>query len=94
MRVNRESERRRDERTPHSGEVRISFDDPHPVTIQAELIEISDRGFRASHDSRALAPGLQVEYARCGSIGRARVIWTHVLDGRCVSGFLILPIDA
>jgi hypothetical protein len=88
------SDRRREERSPLSGAVEISFDDPNPVTVLAELIEVSDRGFRASHDSKLLAPGTEVRYARSGSAGVARVIWTHVLDGRCVSGFLVLPVDS
>jgi hypothetical protein len=83
-------ERRKEERSPYSGEIRISFDDPNPITVNAELIEVSERGFRAAHDSRLLAPGLEVRYARKGSAGKARVIWTHVLEGRCVSGFLVL----
>lgn len=89
--MNRIPDRRAEERSPHSGAVEISFDDPNPVNVQAELTEISDRGFRATHGSRALAPGLEVRYRRVGSSGRARVIWMHVLEGRCVSGFLVLP---
>jgi len=88
--MDRKPDRRNEERSPHSGTIRITFEDPNPVTLKAELIEISERGFRATHDSNALAPGLEVRYARRGSSGRARVIWTHVLEGQCVSGFLIL----
>lgn len=87
-------DRRREERSPLSGAIDISFADPNPITVKAELIEVSARGFRASHDSRLLTPGLEVLYARSGSVGRARVMWTHVLDGRCVSGFLILPVES
>jgi hypothetical protein len=83
-------ERRKEDRLPQSGAIEISFEDPNPVMIRADLIEISDQGFRATHDSKALAPGLEIQYAREGSSGTARVIWTHVLEGRCVSGFLIL----
>ena len=94
MDTNPKSERRREERLPRSGTIHIAFADPNPVTVEAELIEVSERGFRAAHDSRLLAPGLEVEYRRTGGSGRARVIWTHVLDERCVSGFLVLPVDA
>jgi hypothetical protein len=90
MDSNGKSERRSEERSPQSGAIEISFADPNPMTVRAELIEASERGFRASHDSRLLTVGLEVRYSRSGSSGRARVIWTHVLDGRCVSGFLIL----
>jgi hypothetical protein len=87
------ADRRQAERSPQSGPIEISFADPNPIAVSAELIEASDRGFRAAHDSRLLAPGLEVHYRREGASGRARVIWTHVLDGRSVSGFLILPAE-
>jgi hypothetical protein len=86
----RGADRRNETRSPQSGPVRILFADPNPIMVEAELIEVSERGFRAAHDSRILTPGLEVQYARAGSTGRARVIWTHVLADRCVSGFLIL----
>jgi hypothetical protein len=84
-------ERRKEQRSPQSGAIEISFADPGPVTVRAELLEVSGRGFRAAHDAKRLAPGLEVEYTGSRGSGRARVIWTHVLDGRCVSGFLVLP---
>jgi hypothetical protein len=83
-------DRRREERSPQAGAVELSFDDPNPITIEGELVEISERGFRLRHDSKELAPGLEVRYSRSDACGRARVIWTHVLEGRCVSGFLVL----
>ncbi len=61
------------------------------MTIQANLIEMSDKGFRAAHDSRSLVPGLEVRYKLAASSGRARVMWMRVLEGGCVCGFLILP---
>jgi hypothetical protein len=85
------SDRRKEERSPQSGAIEISFEDPVPVTVRAELLEVSARGFRAAHNEKALAPGLEVDYKSASSSGRARVIWTHVLEGRCVSGFLLLP---
>ena len=38
--MNSNPERRRDKRTPQSGPVEITFEEPTPVTIQANLIEI------------------------------------------------------
>jgi hypothetical protein len=83
-------DRRQEARSPQTGAIEISFEDPAPVIVEAELIEISGRGFRAAHNAKALSPGLEVEYQSSSSSGRARVIWTHVLEGRCVSGFLVL----
>jgi hypothetical protein len=90
MDSNRNPERRTEERSPQSGSIEISFEDPGPVTVRAELLEASARGFRAAHDEKSLAPGLEVDYRSASSSGRARVMWTHVLEGRCVSGFLLL----
>jgi hypothetical protein len=83
-------ERRQQERSPQSGAIELSFEDPNPVKVTAELIEISGNGFRAAHNAKGLAPGLIVHYVRGVNSGKARVIWTHVLEGRCISGFLIL----
>jgi hypothetical protein len=67
----------------------ISFEIPVETTISASLIETSSTGFRAAHDSTALEPGLSVSYKRDGVSGQACIIWTHILEGRRVSGFLI-----
>jgi hypothetical protein len=83
-------ERRSEIRLPVSGSIELSFEDPTLVTIQATLLETSTRGFRAAHDSNMLAPGLEVRFGHAGSQGRARVIWTHVLEGQRVSGFLLI----
>jgi hypothetical protein len=77
-------------RTPAHGAVELSFDFPAPTVIAAELIETSATGFRAAHDSKALEAGLEVSYQRPNATGRARVVWTHVLNGRRVSGFIVL----
>jgi len=90
MNIDRNPDRRQEPRTPHSGAIEISFADPAPKSVTAELIELSARGFRAAHGAKGLAPGLEVYYTRAGSSGRARVIWTHVLEGKCVSGFLTI----
>ena len=72
------------------GVVEISISQPVAVIIQAALVENSATGFRAEYDAKSLEPGLEVAYRHDGMRGQARVIWTHVLEGRRVSGFLIL----
>jgi hypothetical protein len=90
MDLNYNPERRQEQRSPQSGTIEILFENPAPVILQAELIETSGHGFRCAHAAPGLAPGVEVRYATRSSKGTARVIWTHVLEGRCVSGFLIL----
>jgi hypothetical protein len=84
------SDRRQWPRTPASGTVEILFEDPMPVTVEAELQETSERGFRIRHGSKELVPGLEVRLRRSGAVQRARVMWTHILDGRKESGCLLL----
>ncbi len=83
-------DRREATRSIASGRVKISFENPASSTIDGELVESSARGFRVVHDSPAMEPGLEVSYESPARSGRARLIWTHVLEGRRVSGFLCL----
>jgi hypothetical protein len=63
---------------------------PAPERVEATLIESSSLGFRAEHDSKTLEPGLEVLCRIDGAEAvQARVIWTHVLGGRRLSGFLL-----
>lgn len=90
MMIPRAADRRKRVRVPASGPIEIELAGPAPTTIPGELIDCSDVGFRAAHHSSSLAAGLEIRYRREGASGRARVVWTHVLDGNCVSGFLLL----
>ncbi len=84
-------DRRRTPRSPSTGRVEITHGDPVPTSIEAELVESSPNGFRAAHDSKTLEPGLEVVCKLDGAKAvRARVIWTHVLGDKRVSGFLLL----
>ena len=84
------SERRRATRVPAIGRVEISFEDPASVIVEAELVERSATGFRIAHGSKELIPGLEVRLHRGRVTQRARVVWTHLLDGRRVSGCVLL----
>jgi hypothetical protein len=83
-------ERRQSPRFQAFGPVEILFDDPLPIIVDAELHETSEQGIRISHSNQQLVPGLEVRLRRNGAIQRARVIWTHILEGRRVSGCLLL----
>ncbi len=85
-------DRRAVPRIPSTGLVEIRFGEPAPEILEAELLEVSAQGFRAAHDSTRLEPGLDVFFRKSGELpARARVIWTHVLGDRRISGFLVLP---
>jgi hypothetical protein len=84
------SERRVADRTPASGRVEISFADPNSCIIMADLLETSATGFRIAHESKDVIPGLEVQVRREQLTQRARVVWTHLLEGRRVSGCVLL----
>ncbi len=83
-------DRRLAPRTPGSGPVELVFDTPARLKVAAELVESSATGFRVAHDAQDLVPGCEVSYRSLAASGRARVVWTQVLAGRCVSGLLRL----
>ena len=83
-------DRRSAVRLPRSGPVEISISEPAKIAVTSELIEASAVGFRISHSSKELVPGVIVDYSAADYSGRARVIWTHVLEGRYVSGLILL----
>jgi hypothetical protein len=60
------------------------------MTVPAELVETSETGFRIAHKCKELIPGLEVRLRRNQSTQRARIVWTHLLDGRRVSGCVLL----
>ena len=84
------SDRRRAARLPRSGRLELTFENPVATTVEAELVEASSTGFRAAHACGIIVPGLEVQYRRDDAWGRARVMWTHMLDGKRLSGFLVL----
>ena len=86
----RVAERRRCSRSPRSERVEVSFGDPALLTAEAELVEISPTGFRITHESKDLISGLEIQLRRDEVVSRARVVWTHLLNGRRVSGCVAL----
>jgi hypothetical protein len=84
------AERRRFSRSPKSERVEVTFGDPTLITVEAELVEISARGFRIMHESKELTSGLEIRLRRDEVVSRARIVWTHLLNGRRVSGCVVL----
>lgn len=84
------AERRRHPRASARGVVRLLFDDPAPIELKAELLDVSQSGFRVSHESPKLRTGQEVSFAHARAEGRARVIWNRIQDGAIQSGFVIL----
>ena len=83
-------ERRRTERKPVDGPVRLSVDEPARVDLDALLVEIGEFGFRATHHCLTLEPGQEARFAHHWGSGRARVVWNRILPDRVETGFWIL----
>ena len=85
------ADQRRERRRAAAGEVIFQFGET-PKEVRAKLIDRSNTGFRAEHDSSELACGQMVEFQFPASAKRvARVVWTRIAGGRVETGFLILP---
>jgi hypothetical protein len=87
------AERRRHPRRSVSEAVLLKRTGSEPVDIHAHLLDISEGGFRASHDCANLRPGDEVMFHSPLAEGAGRVVWTMICGNRIESGFLILDHD-
>lgn len=83
-------ERRKEPRSPASGEIEITIPDPKPTTIRGQLSDISSSGFQVVYCFASLRSGQEVLFSHAQGRGRARVMWTRVIPGSVSSGFFIL----
>ena len=86
------SNRRQETRGLAQGGVQF-FIEGQSAESNGQLVDISNSGFRASHETRTLQPGQLVGFEHAHAQGVARVIWTRILGTRVESGFLILDRD-
>jgi hypothetical protein len=83
-------EQRREVRRAADGAVRVWFDDPQPFEIRGRLMDVSNSGFRMSHDCTGLPAGRIVEFSHVEAGGRARVIWNRIVGDRVETGFFVV----
>ena len=83
------AEQRRETRRRGQGSVLVRSESPGSRDIQGRLVDVSASGFRMAHDCAALTAGLYVEFAHVEAKGRARVVWTRILDDSVESGFVV-----
>lgn len=86
----REDERRAEPRRPASGCVVINIIDPPGKEFAGELLDVSGRGFRATHGFRDLHSGQMVRFHHASAAGHARVVWNRIDQQRVESGFFIV----
>jgi hypothetical protein len=83
------ADKRREERHPGKGNVRVQGVNPPRLEIEGRLVDVSASGFRMVHECSALTAGQFVEFAHVEAKGRARVVWTRIVSGSVESGFVI-----
>ena len=81
------SELRRETRVICNGQVRLSLG---PYDVVAELVDVSNNGFRVQHSFADLQPGSEVRFQHRFFVGQAEVVWTQLVAGRLQSGFRVL----
>ena len=83
------AEQRRETRRRGHGNVLVRPESPGSRDIQGRLVDVSASGFRIAHDCAALTAGQYVAFAHVEARGRARVVWTRILDDSVESGFVV-----
>ncbi len=83
-------ERRRQDRRPVDAEVRLFPKGRPELEFPGQLLDYSDRGFRAVHGQMLLSTGQDVQFRHFRAEGTARVVWNRICAGQVESGFLIV----
>jgi hypothetical protein len=83
------AEQRREVRRQGHGSVLVRAESPGSRDIHGRLVDVSMSGFRMAHDCSALTAGQYVAFEHVEAKGRARVVWTRILDNSVESGFVI-----
>ncbi len=84
------AEQRREIRRRGHGNVLVRPESAGLRDIQGRLVDVSASGFRMAHDCSGLTAGQYVTFAHVEARGRARVVWTRILDNSVESGFLVV----
>jgi hypothetical protein len=83
------AEQRCETRHRRHGNVLVRSESLGSRDIQGRLVDVSTSGFRMAHDCAALTAGQYVVFAHVEATGRARVVWTRILDETVESGFVV-----
>jgi len=83
------AEQRRETRRQGHGNVLVRPESPGSRDIQGRLVDVSGSGFRMAHNCSALTAGQYVTFAHVEARGRARVVWSRILEDTVESGFVV-----
>jgi hypothetical protein len=83
-------DQRRGERRAAEGSVSFVVAELDGISVSGQLLDLSESGFRASHNCPALQSGQIVCFEHpCGS-GTARVVWNRMVGNMVESGFVVV----
>jgi hypothetical protein len=84
------ADRRREPRRSASGKVQLKFENESPGEVQADLMDVSASGFRASHRHGLLPPNANAVFGRPEAAGVARVVWNWMYPDHVETGFVVI----
>jgi hypothetical protein len=83
------ADRRIEPRHTAAGEVHLQQLNVRGAPFIGLLVDTAAAGFRARHHRFTLASGDLVDFEFDGHSGRARAMWTRIVDGQVETGFRI-----
>lgn len=83
-------EHRREPRFLCRGEIWLALRFPEPIQLKANLVDISNNGFRAAYEGCLLPANTEIHFRHHLFLGRARVVWSQQFAGRSQSGFMVI----
>jgi hypothetical protein len=83
-------EQRREVRRAAQGTVMVRLEAPQRFVVHGRLLDVSQHGFRMSHEFRNLQAGQVVDFSHNEAAGRAKVVWNRITATRVETGFLVL----
>jgi hypothetical protein len=84
------ADRRREPRRPASGKMQLKFESEPLSEVEADLMDVSASGFRASHRHGALPLGAKAAFRHPEAAGKARVVWNWMSPDHVETGFVII----
>jgi hypothetical protein len=84
------ADRRAEPRRPATGKVQLKFESEPRSEVEADLLDVSASGFRASHQHGALPLGAKAAFRHLEAAGKARVVWNWMSPDHVETGFVVI----
>jgi hypothetical protein len=84
------ADRRREPRRSATGKVHLRFESGLACSLDVDLLDVSDSGFRAMHRHGLLPLGANAIFRHPHAFGIARVVWNWMNGDDVETGFVIM----